>query len=220
MKILSYFTLAGITFLGIFLASCQHEPELIPGTPAVCFDSQVLPIIKTSCAMEGCHTGGGHLFGLTTYDEIYSRVTPGKPMKSNLHQVMIGNPNSQNYMPPKSKATLSSAQIDIISLWILQGAPNTICDTIPCDSLNVTFSGTILPITNTYCVGCHGGANPKGSLSLTDYTSIKASVDGGRFMGSVEHLTGYKAMPQGSEILSDCKIAQLKKWINDGMPNN
>jgi hypothetical protein len=30
-------------------------------------------------------------------------------------------------MPPKPKTALTSEQIDIISLWILQGAKNTIC---------------------------------------------------------------------------------------------
>jgi len=220
MRTLKICALSIITFIGVFLTSCQHEPQLIPGTPEVCFDTQVLPIIQTSCAFSGCHTGNGELFALLTYDDIYKHVTPGKPMASKLHKVITANPNSESFMPPRNKAALSSSQIDLISLWILQGAHHTICDTVPCDSVIVTFTGTILPITNSYCVGCHSGASPSGGISLTDYTSIKASVDGGRFMGAVEQLSGYKAMPKDGIKLSDCKIAQLNKWITNGMPNN
>jgi hypothetical protein len=221
MKILKHLAAVSLIIWVILLTSCKHEPELIPGSADVCFDNQVLPIIKTSCAISGCHTGSGERFGLSTYEQILKQVTPGKPIASKLHKVMIGNPNSENFMPPKgSGITLSSKQIDIISLWILQGARNTLCDTVPCDPENATFSGTIMPIMESYCVGCHNTANPSGGFVLTDYATIKSAIDGGRLIGAVEQLSGYTAMPKNSDKLSDCKIAQINKWINDGMPNN
>jgi|GEM_PF-867762 len=128
MKILKIFFLAGISILFFLQTSCQHEPELIPGTTEVCFDSQVMLIINSNCNMAGCHVNGsGELPALNTYEDISRLVTSGKPMKSKLHEVITANPNSKKFMPPKPKQALTSSQIDVISLWILQGAKNTIC---------------------------------------------------------------------------------------------
>ncbi len=220
MKIIKIFVLAGITFWSILLTSCQHEPELIPGTAEVCFDYQVLPIIQSSCAMSGCHNGAGRLNALNSYESIWEIVTPGKPIKSKLHEVITANPNSENFMPPKSKATLTSTQINLISLWILQGAKHTTCTGLECDSVNVTFTGSILPITDIYCKNCHSGGEPAGGLILADYATIKAAVEGGRLIGAIDQLEGFSPMPQGMNKLSVCNLAQLKKWISDGMPNN
>jgi len=108
--------------LGIITMACQHEPELIPGTPEVHFQSDVMLIINSNCNVPGCHGTGDELPGLNTYAEVSEYVKTGKPMKSKLHEVLTSNPNSEKYMPPKSKPALTSAQIDIISMWILQGA--------------------------------------------------------------------------------------------------
>lgn len=220
MKTLKIIALFGLPFWIIILSSCQHEPELIPGTTEVCFDNQVLPIIQSSCAMSGCHDGSGDLPALSTFEDIHRQVSAGKPNKSKLHEVITANPNSETFMPPKNKSKLSSAQIDIISLWILQGANHTTCNNVECDTVNVTYTGSILPITDTYCKGCHSGGNPSGGVLLTDYNSIKGVIEGGRFMGAVQQLAGYSVMPKGGAKLPDCNIVQLKKWINSGMPNN
>jgi hypothetical protein len=128
MKILRISTLTTIIIFGILFSSCQHEPELIPGTTEVCFDNQVMLIINSTCTMSGCHDGSdGELPALSTYEDLYRLVTPGKPMKSKLHKVLTANPISGSFMPPKPKQALTSAQIDIISLWILQGAKHTTC---------------------------------------------------------------------------------------------
>jgi hypothetical protein len=119
--------LAGISFLGVLLASCQHEPELIPGTAEVCFDKDVMLIVNSNCNVSGCHGSGGEASSLSTYEEVSRFVTAGKPMESKLHKVITAHSNLMGLMPPKPKSALSSAQIDIISLWILQGAKHTIC---------------------------------------------------------------------------------------------
>lgn len=127
MNRLKIIVLSGVTLFVIMFASCQHEPELIPGTAEVCFDTQVQLIINSNCMMSGCHDGGGEMPALDSYDALYKLVEPGKPNKSKLHEVLVANPNSEKFMPPKPKTALTSEQIDIISLWILQGAKNTIC---------------------------------------------------------------------------------------------
>jgi len=220
MKALSILTLCGLISIGILNTSCQHEPELLSTNPEVCFDREVLPVIKSSCTMSGCHDGDKELPPLDTYEDLLRLVKTGKPVSSKLHEVLTANPNSESFMPPKPNEPLTSAQINAISLWILQGAKHTTCNDIPCDTLNVTFTGSILPITDTYCKGCHSGSNPDGGVTLTNYTTVKASIASGRFMGSVEQKTGFTAMPKGSSKLPACNITQLKKWINNGMPNN
>lgn len=118
--------LSGFAFFYILLTSCQHEPELVPGMPEVCFDNDVMMIINSNCNVPGCH-GDGEGPSLSTYDDVVRFVSPGKPMKSKLHNVITKNSFSFSVMPPKPKQMLSSSQVDIISLWILQGANHTHC---------------------------------------------------------------------------------------------
>lgn len=42
----------------------------------------------------------------------------------------------------------------------------------------------------------------------------------GKLYGSIAHTTGFAAMPQSGNKLSDCQIAQVKKWIDAGAPQN
>jgi hypothetical protein len=123
MKTLKFFIIAGSLFAGILLAtSCQHEPELIPGTADVCFNTDVMLIINSACNIPGCHNGSGEAPSLTTYADVYRYVKPGEPMKSTLYKVINKHPNRFNKMPPKPNAPLNNTQLDLISLWILQGA--------------------------------------------------------------------------------------------------
>lgn len=127
MKTIRICALAGIAFLGILISSCKHEPELMPGTPEVCFDNEVMLIINSNCNMPGCHDGSGEAPSLMTYAEVSRYVTPGKPNQSNLYKVITAHSSLQNLMPPKPKEKLTSPQIDAISIWILQGANHTTC---------------------------------------------------------------------------------------------
>lgn len=201
------------------LFSCRHESELLPGIPEVCFDSQVLPVIISGCTKSGCHNGSGELPALSSYENLRNLVEPGKPIHSKLHKVLTANRMLESAMPPKPDEPLSSDQINTITLWILQGAEHTTCN-IECDTVNVTFAGSIMPIIETYCKGCHSGSQPSGGIVLTGFETIKTAIDGGRFIGAVDQLPGYSAMPQGGSKLSSCNIVQIKKWIYQGMPNN
>jgi hypothetical protein len=220
MKLLNFFALSLICSPLIFLNSCKHEAELAPGTAVVCFDNQIAPVLQSSCAMSGCHDGNnGELPALYTYEDVSRLVTAGKPTQSKLYKAITANPNSESFMPPKDKGSLSNTQIDLIAVWILQGANHTNCD-IPCDTNSYTFSGAILPLVQTYCKGCHSGNTPSGDILLTDYATVKSAVESGRFVGAVEHQAGFSAMPKGGNKLSDCNIVQINKWIANGMPND
>lgn len=123
-KWLSLLIFTSLTFI---FAACEHEPELLPGTPEVCFDKEIMTIINSNCNVPGCHGSGGEAPGLSNYDEVMHFVTPGHASKSELHKVITANINSAELMPPKPKSMLTGSQIDVINIWIQQGAKHTNC---------------------------------------------------------------------------------------------
>ena len=94
-----------------------------------------------------------------------------------------------------------------------------------CDTTNVTFSGTIFPIINDNCIGCHSGSAPQGNIHLEDYATIsaQAQIAPGQFgslYGAISHNPGNSPMPKNGTQLSDCRIKQVKVWIDAGTPDN
>lgn len=100
----------------------------------------------------------------------------------------------------------------------LYGTPNTVCDT------SVTqFSTEIKPILQSSCLTCHSNSAALGSgggIKLQDYADVKTSVLNGKLVGSIDHSSGFSAMPKGGGKLSDCNILIIKTWIARGTLNN
>lgn len=89
-----------------------------------------------------------------------------------------------------------------------------------CDTTNITFTADVLPVINANCTGCHSGGNPAGNILLVNYKDVVASLKTGRLMGSIRHDPGYSAMPKGGSKISNCDIAKITNWINQGSPDN
>ena len=94
-----------------------------------------------------------------------------------------------------------------------------------CDTTNVTFSGTIFPIINGNCTSCHSGSAPQGNILLEDYATISKQAkipagQAGSLYGAISHDPGNSPMPKNGTQLSDCKIKQVKVWIDAGTPDN
>jgi hypothetical protein len=90
-----------------------------------------------------------------------------------------------------------------------------------CDTLNVTFSGTIAPILGSNCLSCHSNsaaASAGGNIRLQDYADVKAQ--NARIAGAVKQLSGFSPMPKNGGRLSDCSIRQFDTWVLNGMPGN
>ncbi|OFY28139.1 MAG: hypothetical protein A2X09_00915 [Bacteroidetes bacterium GWF2_43_11] len=219
----------------LLLASCKHDPDLsaLPVNPdppvptvgcdpdSVYFANTVFPLIQSSCAMSGCHDAATAREGvvLTDYYRIMitGEVNPGNAGDSKIYEVLSGG--GEERMPPSPAQPLTTDQKALIAKWINQGAQNNACTETNCDTLNVTFAGTIMPMIQTNCTGCHSGASPGGGIFLTNYAQVETIATTGQLMGVVKHLTGYQPMPPSGQ-LSDCQIAQLNKWIANGKPNN
>jgi len=225
MLVISHKTIPALLLIAVaFIASsCKHEPELPQnGTvDQICFETQVQPIINSNCSVSGCHDGSdGELPVLITYNDIMREVKANKPNDSKLMEVITENPGSEDYMPPSPRTPLTSEQIRLIETWILEGAQNTTCATTDCDSVNATYTTTIAGIMTTFCTGCHGSVSPSAGLSLTSLGLVSGAVSSKHLMDHVKNANGYSVMPPSGITLTSCSIAQLNKWISEGMPNN
>lgn len=89
-----------------------------------------------------------------------------------------------------------------------------------CDTTNVTYSGTILPILRENCYRCHAGSQTIGPFNLDSYDAVNIRAGSGELWGAVAHLPGFTAMPKDSDQLSACNLLKIKKWLDDGHPNN
>jgi len=198
-----------------------NPPEGIPCDPdTVYFEKDLLPIFLSACAKSGCHDGtNNEAPRLSDYASIMNEgVKPGNPGGSKIYEVLVTNETDDRMPYPPGSPPLPDSQIAMIYKWIMQGAQDLHCDNQPCDTTSVTFSGTIWPVIQNNCFGCHSGSNPGGGVLLQDYSTVKAAAQSGKLYGSIAYLNGYVRMPKNGSQLSQCSIRQVKKWIDGGMP--
>jgi cytochrome c553 len=229
-KIILTVSIFGITLLAI--NACKHEVTLLqvdpspqPGPVAnngVCFQSDILPLFQSNCAKSGCHDAITHEKDLVldSYTNIMRKdVVPGNADNSKIYRVLFET--GKDKMPPLPNADLTTAQKALIAKWINEGAKNTVNCASTCDSTQFKFGANINPIITTYCTGCHsGGTAASGGIDLSTYAMVKVQATNGRLVGAVSHTAGYSAMPKDAAKLSDCQIAQIKKWVAAGALNN
>ena len=225
-----------------FIASCKHELDhpddagnpidttgnpndtVVPPPPVdtmVCFESEILPLFVSNCAMPGCHDAITHEEGLRLYDyaHIIQDIVPNQPTQGDLMEVILET-DPDKIMPPPPSNPLSSAQIALIQQWINQGAQNTTNCANTCDTTAFTYSADIAPIMSSYCNGCHSGTFPSGGINTVSWANLQTIVTDGSLLGSVQHNTNFSAMPKNTAKMDDCNITKIRKWIQAGAPNN
>lgn len=205
--------------LSLFACTREYVEDL----RGVCFERDVLPIFQSNCTQSGCHNSQDRESGydLTSYDNIVSKgIEPFDYRSSEIYEVLVKT-GGEEAMPQAPYSRLSDEQISTIALWIEEGAQNTTCsDSSTCNTSNVTFSASVKPILQTYCNGCHAGSSPLGNVDYNTYSGVKVSATNGELLGSIQHASGYSAMPQNANKLSACNIATIKAWVDAGAPNN
>ena len=189
----------------------------------VYFKNKILPLLVSNCATTGCHDEETHKEGviLTNYASVIEtgEVKPGNPLDSKLYKVLFGGDKDDDIMPPPPANPFTDEQKQLIYDWIAQGALNNACEG-GCDTTHVTFSGTIWPLMQTWCTGCHTGNNAGGGIPIENYADVVAIAQNGSLLGSINHDPDYVAMPKNADKLSDCQIAEIRIWIEEGTPDN
>ncbi len=191
---------------------------------SVYFNLQVLPILVSNCAMDGCHSASNPKEGvnLTSYAKVMQTadIKPGQ-LKGDLWE-SINETDPEKRMPQPPRAPLSAEQINLIRKWIQQGALDKTCDADAngCSTLNMSFSQHILPILKNTCTGCHGGSSPSGNINLSTFEGVSLVASNGRLTGAVKKLPGYTSMPPAGNGLSTCNIDKIEAWIAQGTKNN
>lgn len=207
-----------LSFILLALYSCTDE--YIGIGREVCYEQEVAPLILSSCTRSGCHNGADRTEGydFTSYEELLRIVKPGDYAGSKLYKVIT---SAFEPMPPDPFPRLGKEEITTLALWIEQGAKKDVpCSEVLCDTLDVRYSTTILPILDVYCNGCHAGSQPQGSINYNTYAGVKATVDNTSLLGSIRRDRGYVAMPKNGSKIPECKIRQIEKWIAEGAKNN
>jgi hypothetical protein len=90
-----------------------------------------------------------------------------------------------------------------------------------CDTSSViSYSAKVVPILTTQCYSCHIGASAGGGIVMGTHATDKVTAVNGKLYGSINHSSGYSAMPKGAAKMDACQIQLIKKWIDAGSPNN
>lgn len=92
----------------------------------------------------------------------------------------------------------------------------------PCTDTATTasYSQKVVPLFTQFCYSCHTGSFPSGGIVMGTYTADKAIALNGKLYGSIMHAAGYSPMPKGMAKMNSCQVQAVKKWIDNGMPNN
>ncbi len=93
-----------------------------------------------------------------------------------------------------------------------------------CDTTNAALSAKVKPKLTGYCYNCHSASNAASAgagINLETYTNLKAQVDNGKLLNSINHVSGTSPMPKGvTSKIDACDIAIIEKWVANGAKDN
>lgn len=87
---------------------------------------------------------------------------------------------------------------------------------VECNTINVTYSETMVSIMSANCNFCHGGSDPLANVRTDTYDGLKIIADNGRLWGAVNHESGYSPMPKDRPKLNDCDLKKIRVWLDNG----
>lgn len=104
--------------------ACKHESP-VPEMPTISFKEHVQPIITSNCTALECHPATGGEFPLVSYNDVIENgeIKEGDSKDNELLEV-IKSTDDDKRMPKPPSPPLTADQIQIIELWIAQGAKN------------------------------------------------------------------------------------------------
>ena len=92
--------------------------------------------------------------------------------------------------------------------------------TYDCTSQTPTYANNVKAIMDSKCAfsGCHNAGTAASGINLSDYANVSSEANNDRFLGSIEHLTGYSNMPRNGSQLSTAERQTIYCWIQTGKP--
>jgi len=90
-----------------------------------------------------------------------------------------------------------------------------------CDTTNVTFSRTIVPVLSNSCYSCHSNKTAAvngNNIRLENYADVVAKAVA--IAGSIKHTGGFSYMPKNGGMIKACSITRFDIWVRNGMLNN
>jgi hypothetical protein len=89
-----------------------------------------------------------------------------------------------------------------------------------CTGLTPTYTTDVKPLMDTYCAtsGCHNATTQADNKDYSSYNTVSSLASSNSFMGSMEHNSSYKAMPEGGAKLSTANLQKIYCWIQNGKP--
>jgi hypothetical protein len=93
-------------------------------------------------------------------------------------------------------------------------------ETFDCTGVAPTYTNEVKAILDARCAtaGCHSAASKSEGVDLSSFAGAKSASAKSSFLGSIQHKSGYKSMPQGSAKLDDATIKVLSCWVQNGTP--
>ncbi len=117
------------------------------------------------------------------------------------------------------KTLLSVAVVAAILLAACGGKESPI-PAVDCTGVSPTYTNAVKDIFDNSCAtgGCHDAATKESGYDLSDYAGSKAASTKDNLLGSINHTSGFEAMPKGSAKLSDAEIKIITCWVDSGAP--
>jgi hypothetical protein len=227
--------ITSIFALSLLLNSCVHDPiKGVANNPIILEDrdstkvyfvNDILPMLRSSCAVPGCHDAGSPVanIDLTTYKSIMNGIIRGdtivhpfRPGVSILYRALRGQDILVS-MPTPFNYQISEKEKYLIGRWIKEGALNNECKQTCNDDGTLTYVENIRPLIGKYCTGCHFGDYAQDGVFLENYSQVVELANEGTLMNALIGANGVTRMPELSAMPS-CEIDQIRRWIAAGMP--
>jgi hypothetical protein len=106
-----------------------------------------------------------------------------------------------------------------LTLFLVQCKKDAV-DTVVCTGTTPTYTVDIKPIMDASCAtsGCHSAAKKESGYDLSSYAGTSAGAGNAAFLGSMQHKSGYDAMPKGAAKLTTAQLDKLACWVQNGKP--
>lgn len=186
-------------------APAFQDPAVAPA--AVSYQKEIRPILQSRCW--GCHQPADDRgdYIMTRFDDLLTggasdqaAITPGEPAKSHILELVSPNAEGKVEMP-KSGDPLSTAQIDLITRWIAEGAnDDSVAETQPFDADHPPTYSTPPVITAI-------DFSPDGSLMAVNgfhEVLLLSTADwtvSGRLIGLSQRIESVQFSPDGTKLL-------------------